>query len=300
MASDTEILQEQLLAARNERDESVRNFEHLQHELSACSAAKKELDAKLSTADVEIKRQARQLADQVAAANAAAAAAASLHARLQDELLASQNHLSDSQRALHYAQSELEREKEFAASSLAAASSDSEKLRNQVHGLEARLSEIERQKLLHTTNQEQQQDCREDKNIADGGHAVGGVVVGFPQHHHQKHSHHAAVGVSLPKRRVTDPPPASHAAAAAAVTIDQPLTPSVSALLSSAHLPTRSPGLSRTKSGSKDRDQAETCVTQVRACPIACVFCSQSSAADMHQVFPKPAPDYKNLDKFKV
>jgi hypothetical protein len=31
MASDTEILQEQLLAARNERDESVRNFEHWSH-----------------------------------------------------------------------------------------------------------------------------------------------------------------------------------------------------------------------------------------------------------------------------
>ena len=145
--------------------------------------------------------------------------------------------------------------------------------------------------------------------MADGGHAVGSVVVGFPQHHHEKHSHHAATDVSLPKRRSSDPPPASHAGAAAAVKMDQPLTtsvsslqltPSVSALLSSAHLPAREPGLSRTKSGSKDRDQTGTSVTQVRDCLNACLFCSQCSSADMHQVFPKPAPDYKNLDKFKV
>jgi hypothetical protein len=276
MATEIEALHEQLFAAQSERDECVRKFQQLQHELSASSALIKDLEAKFRTADAEIQRQARQLTDQAAASDAAAAAAASARARFLNELQASQNQLSGSQQALQHAKSELEHEKQAAASLLAAAAIESKELLKQMRALETRLFETEHQKsLLEKSQKLQHTEVRQEQHgisrPTQGGHAIGSVIVGLPQHHHhQASSHHADVNVEVPpKRRNSEPPVCSSPEAAG--TIDVPLTPSISALLSSAHLPAREAGLTRSRSSS--RAGAETCVTQVQFDAIcACCF----------------------------
>jgi hypothetical protein len=197
-----------------------------------------------------------------------------VHARLLAELQSSQMLLSGSQQALLHAKSELDHEKLAAALSLEAAANESKELLKQIRGLETRLFEAEHQKSLFEKSQEQQHaENRQDEHglsrPTQGGHAIGSVMVGLPQHHHQATSHHAGVNVEIPPKRRSSEPPACNFSPAAA-TIDVPLTPSISALLSSAHLPAREVGLSRSRSSS--RVGAETSVTQVQFCAL-CAFC---------------------------
>jgi hypothetical protein len=77
------------------------------------------------------------------------------------------------------------------------------------------------------------------------------VQVGAPEHHRdRRHTAHSALGAELPTMRRS----ASFSASSAAeLALDQlPLTPSLAALVSSAHLPARQqPGFKRTRSRSK-------------------------------------------------
>jgi hypothetical protein len=253
----------QLLEVQNERDASVRTSDDLKRQLSASSAATKELGVKLDAANADIERQARQLGDHVAASDAAAKASAATQARLQAELHASEKKLSDIQEALIRATSELQREKEKAATALAAATAESMNLQEQVCALEARLTEAEQQKLRPEADDQRQNirgrqslDAIRKENSPHGqhsGHAVrvGSVQVGLPEHHHdRRNSLHAETDSSLPpKRRTSDP--ASRILPGSDLSIDQPLTPALAALVSSANLPPREPGLTRTRSSSR-------------------------------------------------
>jgi chromosome segregation ATPase len=215
MVSEIASLQEQLFAAKTERDTYFRMSGEFERELLASSAALKELQASIIAANAQIGQQAQQLSDQVktssAAAAEAAAAAAASQAQLQAEVDAAngraavaaaaavsakedlevqiarannllqaeaaarasaaaersrleamtQDHaagisraqalqktLSDREEALFRITSELDREKEAAASSLAAASSASKELLDKVRGLETRLSDAQQQNSL--------------------------------------------------------------------------------------------------------------------------------------------------------
>lgn len=256
MASEIESIREQLSAAQCERDACARNAHELELQLAASRAAINELEGKCHTFKSEIERQARQLLDQIAASDASAADAASMHSRLRAELQASQNLLSESQQALLHLQSERQREREVTASSLAAAENQSNDLLKLVRGLETRLSEVEHEK------------CVLEKRVGDGhhdeghispknsgGHTIGSVVVALPERHGKRND-----SLLPPRRATVDSSPL--ASSPSAVTKDFPLTPSISDLVSSANLPPREAGLSRTRSRS---DISEVAVTQVRA-----------------------------------
>ena len=254
-------LTEQLLVVQNERDASVRTSDDLKRQLSASSAATKELGAKLDAANADIERQARQLSDHVSASDAAARASAAMQARLQAELHAAQKNLSDSQEAAIRAVSELQREKETAALALAAATTESKELQKQVRALEARLTEAEQQKSQPEADDQRQNirgrlslDAIRKENSPPphhSGHAVGGVQVGLPEHHHEKRNHlHAETDSSLPpKRRISDTGP--RISPGASLSVDLPLTPPIAALVSSANLPPREQGLTRARSSSR-------------------------------------------------
>jgi DNA repair exonuclease SbcCD ATPase subunit len=251
----------QLLAAQSDRDASVRTSDDLKRQLSASSAATKELGAKLDAANADIERQARQLGALVAASDAAAKASAAMQARLQAELHASQKTLSDSQEALSRATSELQRERETAAAALAAAATQSKELQKQVRALEARLAEAEQHKSRPEAD-DQRQNVRGRQSLdairkensparQHSGHAVGGVLVGLPQHHHEKPKSLPDETDSslLPKRRISDTAP--RISPGASLSIDLPLTPALAALVSSANLPPREPGLTRARSSGR-------------------------------------------------
>jgi hypothetical protein len=258
MASEIESVREQLLAAQGERDACARNAHELQLQLAASRTAMNELEGKCHTFKSEIERQARQLLDQTAASDAAAADAASLRSRLQAELQASQNSLSDSQQALLQLQSERQREREVTASSLAAAEIRSNDLLKQVLGLETRLSEVEHEKcLLEQRVVEGPHDESPFSPKKSGGHTIGSVVVELPERHGKRND---SLLPPRTRRATTDSPSSS------SPTKDFPLTPSVSDLVSSANLPPREAGLSRTRSrtGSDNSEASVGLVTQVR------------------------------------
>lgn len=260
-------LNDQLLLVQNERDASARTSDNLNRELSASTAAMKELGVKLDAANDEIEMQARQLRDQVSAADAAAKACASMQARLQAELHALQKTVNDSQEALVRTTSELHREKETAALALAAAATEAKELVKQVRALEMRLTEAEQQKSLTESNEQRRHSlgAKRKENSPprqDCGHAIGSVKVGLPEHHHEKRiSSHAAIDSSLPpKRRISDS--GTRISPNASCSIDIPLTSNLAALVSSANLPPREPGLMRARSGS--RLGADGSVSQAR------------------------------------
>ena len=277
MESEIAALLEQLSAAHHERDASARKCDDLQRELSAAGHVIKELNAKVDAADADIKHQSRQLADQVAASAHASKAADVAQAQLQAELQSSQNVLSGCQQSLLIATSQLEREKEIAAASLAAAAAESRELRERVGSLEARLSEAERQKsLLEKGGAVQQsraegQACAEDQKQAPARpqrdmHHVARVQVEAPEHHRERrHSAADLELMSLPAKRHSSPGPV---AAAAQASLDQPLTLPLAALVSSAHLPVRATGLMRSKSSSSSSSSSREAIPmqEVREC----------------------------------
>ncbi len=256
MESEPAVLQEQLSAARRERDASARKSDELQRELSAASDVIQELRAKVEAADAEAKRQSQQLLDQAAASADASRAAAAVQAHLQAELQSSQNMLAGCQQSLLYATSELERARGVAAAALAAAAAESRELRDRMRSLEARLTEAEHQKsLLEKAEQQHRveaqiraQDRKESPPARPRrvSHETAAVQVGTPEHHHERRrTVHAASDVELSaKRRSSSNPPNP------AVSLDQPLTLPLAALVSSAHLPAREPGLMRSRSSS--------------------------------------------------
>lgn len=262
MASEIESVREQLLAAQVERDSFAQNAHELQLQLAASRTAINELEGKCNTFKSEMESQSRQLLDQIAASDAAAADAASLRSRLQAELQASQNHLSDSQQALFQLQSERQREREVTASSLAAAENRSNDLLKQVRGLETRLSEVEHEKCL--LEQRVVEGLRHESPVfpnKSGGHTIGSVVVEFPERHGPE-LHGKRNDSLLPprtRRATSDAPPLL--SSSSSPTKDFPLTPCIADLVSSANLPPREAGLSRTRSRT---DISEVAVTQVR------------------------------------
>ena len=278
MESEAALLQEQLSAARRERDASACKSDDLQRELSAASDVIQELRAKVDAADAEAKRLSQQLLDQAAASADASRAAAAVQAHLQAELQSSQHMLASCQQSLLYATSELERARGVAAAALSAAAAESRELRDRMRSLEARLTEAEHQKsLLEKAEQQHRveaqiraQDRKESPPLPQrAGHAVVAVQVGTPEHHHERrHSAHAASDVELPRKRHSSSSPPKPA-----VSLDQPLTLPLAALVSSAHLPAREPGLMRSRSsGSKESKQMQEvlyivhCEQRLRLC----------------------------------
>ncbi len=272
MESDVAALQDELAAARNERDGHARMLENLQREIAVSNEALEKFRGKIDAADAEIKRQAQQLLDQVAASEEASKAAAAAQEHLHAELHASQKTLDESQQSLILLKSELHQERAVAAAAVA----ESRGLLERVGSLQARLSEAEHQKsLLEQQNQKLLLDKAEEQRRNDvqkcvqdlkrspppqrGSPSVGAVHVGFPLHHHdRRHSAHSEVDADLPERRRS----VSFAASSSAeLVLDQlPLTPSLAALVSSANLPAREPGLMRARSGSREK---ETVLQQV-------------------------------------
>ena len=86
MESDVAALQDELAAARNERDGHARMLENLQREIAVSNEALEKFRGKIDAADAEIKRQAQQLLDQVAASEEASKAAAAAQEHLHAEL----------------------------------------------------------------------------------------------------------------------------------------------------------------------------------------------------------------------
>jgi hypothetical protein len=259
MDSATAVLQEQLSAACQERDAFARKSDGLQRELLASGDEIKDLRSKVDAADAEIKRQSQLLLDQAAASANASKAAAAVQANLEAELQSLQNLLTDCQQTLLCTTTELERVQEVAAASQAAAATESHQLREQMRSLEARLSEAEHQKSL-LEKAEQQQRTAAQKYAQDqkespprpqlGGHTVAIVQVGAPEHHERRHSAHPASDVELPPKRLSS---SNSLDSAAEISLDRPLTLPLAALVSSANLPSREPGLMRSRSsGSRE------------------------------------------------
>jgi uncharacterized protein YigA (DUF484 family) len=249
-------LQEQLLAAQDERDSCARKVNDLQRDLSVCGAA-------LKLAETEVQRQAFQLAEQIATSEIERAAAASMRSRLEADLQASQKHLSESKDALRSTRLELEHEKEVAASSLAAAVLESQGLLQQVQTLQNCIAELEKKKLLLETSadnrsiaHEPHHHTRQLNQSIEAGHSIGSIYVGVPEHHHGRKClpHSTAVSES--------PAQMSHSSDSCPNALDHPLTSSIAALVSSANLPPRQSRLSRSKSGSNIG--SESSVLQVR------------------------------------
>ncbi len=281
-------LQEQLSASRREGDASARKSDDLQRELSTAGNVIQELQAKLDAADAEAKRQSQQLLDQAAASADASKAAAAVQARLQAELQSSQNMLARCQQSLLFATSELERERGVATAALAAAAAESRELRDHMRSLEARLSEAEQQKSLlekaehqhRVEGQIRAQDRKESPPARPRrvSHEAAAVQVTIPEHHHERRRTVHTAGdvdvrssIELPAKHQSSSGPLS---SAALVSLDQPLTLPLAALVSSAHLPTRELGLVRSKSGSRIGAEAKP-MQEVRAPSLSLVHRAQ-------------------------